>query len=689
MNTKYELLFENIENIKLKGLTKNTIKCLKKLNIDNIYKLMYYFPRTYENSASFKKIFNVLNEESVVLKGKVISCNRRRLATNRYMFTANLSDETGVIELIWFNNNFIHHSIKIGDELVVTGKVKKTIKAQIINPSYKKSNVVDEMYKESFLEPIYPLTKGLTQKKLSNLMKEAINKYGYLLQENIPLDFLYDNKIISRQKALANIHFPTNENMLNLSIRRFTYEEIIILETFILKKKFLNIKENINIYNINDNKELVKKYISELSFELTNAQKKVIASIYKEIKTGKIINRLIQGDVGSGKTIVALIIMLFLAENNYQTVLMAPTEILATQHYNNIKEQFKNLNIRVELLTSSIKGKNRAKLLEDIKNGDVHIVIGTHSLIQDDIIFRKLGLCVIDEQHKFGVEQRNKLREKALFPNIIVMSATPIPRSLALTIYGDLDVSIIDEMPKGRQKVKTKWIKNNDDILKMYDFVEKKLQSKKQVYIVSPIIENSKIANISSAKEIYEEIKEIFSKYSVGLLHGKLTNKEKDTIMNDFKEHKIDILVSTTVIEVGVDVSNANIIIIKNAERFGLSSLHQLRGRVGRSNEKAYCFLVSFTDNEISQKRLTILENENNGFKIAEEDLKLRNSGEIFGIKQSGLPDLILLDIIKNIKEIEEVKNFIKKYLTERNGIIDNPYLLRDIQEKQNTGENR
>ncbi|WP_067139817.1 ATP-dependent DNA helicase RecG [Oceanivirga salmonicida] len=681
--TKYDALFQDLENIKLKGLTTVTIKNLKNLNIYNLYDLFYYFPRAYENSAVYKKIINTYDGETAIVKGKIISINRRYLAKNRLMVTAILSDETGFIELIWFNNKYVYSNIVVGTDLIVTAKIKKAARIQMINPSYKKSADISTLNSSVNLEPIYPLTKGINQKKLRDLIKNAIDKYGVLLQENIPLDFLYNNKIMSRTKSITNIHFPENSIALDLAIRRFTYEEIMVLEMGILKNKYLIDKNNKHLYFTNDNKMLVKKYIASLNYELTNSQKKVITTIYNEIKKGKIINRLIQGDVGSGKTVVAMIIMLYMAENNYQTAMMAPTEILATQHYNNVQENFKNLEIRVKLLTSSVKGKKREKLLSDIANGEVDIVIGTHSLIETNVIFKSLALTVIDEQHRFGVEQRNALREKSNISNMIFMSATPIPRSLALTIYGDLDISTINEMPKGRQKVITKYIKTDEQKEKMYEFIDKKLSDGQQVYIVAPLIEKSEKLKMVSVLELYDEIKEKFSKYNVGLLHGKLKNKDKETVMNDFKEHKINILVSTTVIEVGVDVPNSNIMLIKSAERFGLSSLHQLRGRVGRGDKKAYCFLESTTTNEVSEKRLEILENETDGFKIAEEDLKLRNSGEIFGLKQSGISDLVLLDIVKNIKEIEQVKEFVKKYLEEHNGKINNEYLIKDIKNKQ------
>lgn len=680
----YNILFEKLENIKLKGLTKSILTQLNRLDINTIYDLFYFFPKGYENSAIYCKIQNVCNDKEVILCGEIMSINRTFLSGKRIMVKAFFTDKTGIIELIWFNNRFVYSSLKAGDEVLITGKIKNAPNFKIINPSYKKNYSKNNMNEDSKLEPIYSLTKGLTQNKIRYLIKNVIDKFGYLLQENIPIDFLYNNKIMSRQNAIAQIHFPSNEKALDLAIRRFTYEEIMILEMGILEKRYIDNKKNLNRYTLEDSKDLVKKYVKTLPYELTNSQKKVITSIYKELKEGKYINRLIQGDVGSGKTVVAMIIILYMAENNYQSVLLAPTEILAIQHFNNVCDTFSSLNIHCELLTSSVKGKKREKILNDIKEGKIDVVIGTHSVIQKEVNFKNLGLSVIDEQQRFGVEQRNELRNKSSLSNIIVMSATPIPRSLALTIYGDLDVSIISEMPSSRKKVITKWIKNEAEEEKMYEFINKKVKEGYQVYIVAYLIEDSNLIKAKSAISTYEEICTKFPDRKIGLLHGKMKSKEKKEIMEEFNDHKIDILVSTTVIEVGVDVKNANIILITNAERFGLSTLHQLRGRVGRSSKRGYCFLLSNSDNEISKKRLEILETQTDGFKISEEDLKLRNSGEIFGVKQSGISDLVLLDIVKNIKEIERVKLFVNRYLEEHNGEISNEYLIEDIKYKHN-----
>lgn len=415
---------------------------------------------------------------------------------------------------------------------------------------------------------------------------------------------------------------------------------------------------------------------------MTKAQKRVISEIYKELRNGKILNRLIQGDVGSGKTVVAMIMLLYIVENGYQGVIMAPTEILATQHYLSIVDEFANLDVRVEILTGSVKGKKREKLLSEIEKGLVDIVIGTHALIEDDVKFHKLGLVVIDEQHKFGVGQRRLLREKGNLANLIVMSATPIPRSLALTIYGDLDVSIIDELPAGRNPIKTKWIKNDLDLNKMYKFIDKKIEEGRQVYVVSPLIEESEKLNANSAQETFEKYKQIFQNRKVGIMHGKMKAQEKQKVMEEFKKGKLDILISTTVIEVGVNVPNASIMVIRSSERFGLSSLHQLRGRVGRGKYQSYCFLESNTDNELSSKRLEVMEMTTDGFKIAEEDLKLRNSGEILGTRQSGVSDMVLTDIVKNVKEIKLIRDYVMDYLEKNEGKLYNEYLKLDVYQK-------
>ncbi len=677
----YNLLFKNLDELKIKGLGKANAAKLNKLNVNTLYDLLYFFPRAYEDRSNSKNISEILPEEFVVLKGKILKATNQYIKGGRYMYRAWLGDDSGVVELTWFNNRFVQKNISIGDELLVYGKVKKGIRLQIVNPEYKKMDTVLLMPSNQIL-PIYSSTSSLKQTDLRKIIHEAILNFGYILEENLPEELTKKEKLLSRKDALINVHFPENEKLKLKALQRFMLEEIFVLEMGILQSRFEVDKANTGLYKIENKKTLVKKFIEELEFDLTNAQKRVIKEIYNELVKGKIVNRLMQGDVGSGKTIVSLIMLLYMVENGYQGAIMAPTEILATQHYLGIVDEFNNLNVRVELLTGSIKGKKREKLLKEIEEGLVDIVIGTHALIEKDIVFKNLGLVVIDEQHRFGVVQRKLLRDKGEVANLIVMSATPIPRSLALTIYGDLDVSIIDELPAGRKQIKTKWIKEIEEKKVMYKFINDKIEEGRQIYVVSPLIEESETLNVKSAEATYEEYLEIFKNRKIALIHGKLKNKEKQEVMEEFRKGRVDILVATTVIEVGVNVPNASIMVIRDAQRFGLSSLHQLRGRVGRGEYRSYCFLESETENEMSERRLGVMEKTTDGFKIAEEDLKLRNSGEIFGTKQSGVSDLLLTDIIKNVREIKYIRDFVLEYLEKNNGLVENEYLKRDIYNK-------
>ena len=682
----YNFLFKKIDDkeVKIKGMGKVAITKFYKLGVETLYDLLYYFPRAYEDRSNSKNISSLLENEFAVVHGKIVD-TKRQFINRKIMFRAMLRDETGIMELVWFNNKFIKNNINVGDELIVYGKVKKTMKTQIINPEYKKIQTNGSVKgKDSYNQilPIYPSTSSLRQEAIRKIIYEAMIEYGYLIEENLPEELIKKEKLLERKDALMNIHFPENKGKNIEAKRRFMFEEIYLLEMGILQGRYETDKVNNDIYELEDNKNLVSKYIEKLGYKLTKAQKRVISEIYKELRNGKILNRLIQGDVGSGKTVVAMIMLLYIVENGYQGVIMAPTEILATQHYLSIVDEFANLDVRVEILTGSVKGKKREKLLYEIEKGLVDIVIGTHALIEDDVKFHKLGLVVIDEQHKFGVGQRRLLREKGNLANLIVMSATPIPRSLALTIYGDLDVSIIDELPAGRNPIKTKWIKNDLDLNKMYKFIDKKIEEGRQVYVVSPLIEESEKLNANSAQETFEKYKQIFQNRRVGIMHGKMKAQEKQKVMEEFKKGKLDILISTTVIEVGVNVPNASIMVIRSSERFGLSSLHQLRGRVGRGQYQSYCFLESNTDNDLSSKRLEVMEMTTDGFKIAEEDLKLRNSGEILGTRQSGVSDMVLTDIVKNVKEIKLIRDYVMDYLEKNEGKLYNEYLKLDVYQK-------
>jgi ATP-dependent DNA helicase RecG len=681
---KYLSLYNKIENIEF--LDDKKIKILKALNLKYIIDVIYFFPRAYEDKSNIKKIIDIKADETVVLTGVILKTNLMKTRTRKIVFQATLSDGTGTIRLSWFQMPYLKKKIFAGDRLSIIGKVKKTYGYEITNPEYKILSDDDEV--ETKILPVYSSVNKITQRTIRALVKKVINKYLDNVFENIPESILKKYNILDRKQAILKIHFPQNISDIELAKKRFALEELLTLELSIISKRFEVELQNKEKYKLDDKKNLVKKFLDSLHFELTNAQKRVITEIYKDLNNGKIVNRLIQGDVGSGKTIVATIMMLYMVENGYQAAIMAPTEILAVQHYLSMVDSLYEFGIKVDLLTSSIKGKRKEKLLNEIKHGLTNIIIGTHSLIEDNVEFHKLGLVVIDEQHRFGVLQRRNLRNKGVLANLIVMSATPIPRSLALSIYGDLDVSIINELPPGRTPIKTKWIQNEVELDKMYNFIKKQLDQGRQAYFVAPLIDESENLNVKSATELYEELKnKYFSNYNVALLHGKMKNSEKDEIMHDFKKQKYDIIVSTTVIEVGINVPNATIMVISDAHRFGLSALHQLRGRVGRGEYKSYCFLISDTKNETSIKRLEIMEKTTDGFVIAEEDLKLRKIGEIFGTKQSGASDMQFIDFVKDIKMIKFVKDLATKYLFENNGKIDNIYMQHDINKRYNVEE--
>ena len=681
MIESYRNIYSKLENIPTKYITAKQLSNLKSLGINTIYDLIYYFPRAYDDRTNIKKIGELKFNEYVVLKATVMSAVNLTVRSGKKIVKAMVTDGTGIMEILWFGMPYIKKSLKIGEEYLFIGQTKKSAVFQLINPEYKLFSGQQKVSENEIL-PIYSSNKNITQNSLRKLVEKFLVNFLNYFEENIPKKLIKEYKIMERKSAIKNIHYPVSMKEIEEAKRRFAIEELLILELGILKNRFIIENVNSKNYEVEGKKEKVKNFLSQLTFNLTNAQKKVIKEIYDEISNGKIVNRLIQGDVGSGKTVVAMVILIYMAENGYQGALMAPTEILANQHYLGIKERLEKIGLRVELLTSSIKGKKKNEILEGIANGDIDIVIGTHSLIEDNVVFKKLGLIVIDEQHRFGVNQRNKLREKGFLGNLLVMSATPIPRSLALSIYGDLDLSIIDELPPGRTPIKTKWIANDEDLEKMYDFIYKKVNAGNQAYFVAPLIETSDKMALKSVDKVSEEIERKFSNKKIGIIHGKMKAKEKDEVMLKFKNKEYDILIATTVIEVGIDVPASTIMTIYNAERFGLSALHQLRGRVGRGSKQSYCFLISNSITENSKQRLSIMEETEDGFRIAEEDLKLRNSGEIFGLRQSGFSDLKFIDIIYDVKTIKLVRDECIKYLKEHKGEIENIYLKYDIEQK-------
>ena len=678
----YKKMYTKLEDLPSKYITAKQVVNLKSLGIDTIYDLIYYFPRAYDNRSNVKNIGDLTFNEYVVVKASVMSVLNMPNRSGKKIVKAMITDGTGIMEVLWFGMPYISKSLKVGEEYIFIGQTKKSNLFQFINPEYKLYKGQEKETAKEIL-PIYSSNKSITQNNLRKIIKKFLENFLKYFEENIPNDLVKGYKeIFERAQAIKNIHFPESVQAIEAANLRFATEELLILELGILKNRFIVDSLNTKKYEIEGKKEKVRKFLELLPFELTRAQKKVIKEIYDEISDGKIVNRLVQGDVGSGKTAVATVMLVYMAENGYQGALMAPTEILANQHYLGMKERLEKIGLRVGLLTSSIKGKKKTEILEAIANGDIDIVIGTHSLIEDNVVFKKLGLIVIDEQHRFGVNQRNKLREKGFLGNLLVMTATPIPRSLALSIYGDLDLSIIDELPPGRTPIKTKWIANDKDLSIMYDFIYKKVNSGNQAYFVAPLIETSDKMALKSVDKVSEEIERRFSDKKIGIIHGKMKAKEKDEVMLKFKNKEYDILIATTVIEVGIDVPASTIMTIYNAERFGLSALHQLRGRVGRGSKQSYCFLISESTTENSKQRLSIMEKTEDGFIIAEEDLKLRNSGEIFGLRQSGFSDLKFIDIIYDSKTIKDVRDLCIAYLKKNKGKIKNEFLKYDIERK-------
>ncbi|RKD34373.1 ATP-dependent DNA helicase RecG [Thermohalobacter berrensis] len=647
----------------VKGVGPKRAKKLKRLNIKTVEDMLYYFPRTYEDRRKLNSIKECRNGEKVNLKvivsgSPVIYRPRRGLSITKVP----VKDETGLAFLVWFNQEYMAKNFKIGEILRVNGKVKIAYnEIQIQNPVFDKNDRKGE--KVGKIIPIYPLTEKLSNNEMIKIANNVLKNYIDKVEDCLPDVIRKNFNLISVNDALKNIHFPKDRKCYIKARQRLVFEELLILQLGLLmiKENYSNNKNGIKFNKVDE----IKKFINTLPFELTNAQKRVFKEIEQDMESDKPMNRLVQGDVGSGKTIIAVLSMLKAVMSGYQAVMMAPTEILATQHYESIKEFLNNYNIEIELLVGSVPDKRKKEILKKIKEGKIDIVVGTHALIQDTVEFDKLGLAITDEQHRFGVRQRAKLTQKGLNPDVLVMTATPIPRTLALILYGDLDISIIDELPPGRKKVET-YAVNSKMKKRVYDFVKKQIKEGRQAYIVCPLVEESDSLDIKSATELYEELSnEYFTDLRLALLHGKMNAKDKDEIMAKFKNHEIDILISTTVIEVGVNVPNANIIVIENAERFGLAQLHQLRGRVGRGKYQSYCILINDSNSKVARERMKIMERTNNGFVISEKDLEIRGPGEFFGTRQHGIPDLKIGNIFRDMDMLKQAQKLALKILEE------------------------
>ncbi|MCX0352902.1 ATP-dependent DNA helicase RecG [Clostridium perfringens] len=626
----------------VKGVGPKLKERLNKVGIFTVLDLLLYFPRDYEFLNDDISLNGDISDEKAILKCKVQSYGSSiRTRNGKTLTTINFTYNNLKVIGKWFNQPYIKRNFILGNEYNLMGKFKKVNNTlEVINPLIpcKEAN-------KSEILPIYTLKNGLTNKILVKLINEILK--NMIIKENLPDEIVKKYKLISLDKAIRSIHFPAGRGELQSAINRLKFQELFTYSLKIIMMKAHIKKENSGIsFKMSP---LLKDLKDSLPYTLTNAQSRTLREILMDQKRNIAMNRLVQGDVGSGKTLVALISMFNVYMNGYQTVLMAPTEILANQHYAEAKKYLDKFGVDIELLTGSTKEKEKKRIKEKIASGKEIMLIGTHALIQDDVELNNLGLVVTDEQHRFGVEQRSRLINKNKRADVLVMTATPIPRTLSLYLYSDLDISIIDELPPGRKPIDTMLVDMNQR-MKAYNFALKEVEKGRQFYIVSPLIEENEKLNLNSVEKIYEELKNgIFKDVRIEILHGKMAGKDKDKIINTFKNGEIKGIISTTVIEVGVNVPNSTMMIIENAERFGLAQLHQLRGRVGRGEYKSYCILIANTKNDITRRRMEIMTESSDGFYIAEEDLKLRGAGEVFGMRQHGDEGFILANVVDDI----------------------------------------
>lgn len=653
-------------------------KKLEKLGIHSVEDLLLYLPRTWEDFSKITEIAKVRPPGSYCIQGSIWSIGNKRSFKKRMTITeAIIADKTGTMKTIWFNQPFLIKNMKQGDEVLLAGRVESEFGQPVMkSPAYEKK--ADKQTHLGKIVPTYKETAGLSSRWLRYQISKLI-KVIYSFKEYLPTEVLKNQDLISYSAMIRQLHFPDNSYQLEKALDRLNFDEMFLLQLAVQNQR-KHLDENRAI-SIRFNEDLSKEFVKSLGFTLTAAQKKAVWEIIKDLEKPVPMNRLLEGDVGSGKTVVAAMAALMVAKVGFQTVFLAPTEILARQHYSSLKEMLKLFEVRVEILTGKTKKSEKKEILRGVQEGEIHILVGTHAVLKEELEFWNLAFVIVDEQHRFGVSQRAKLRQKSghegTMPHFLSMSATPIPRTLTLSVYGDLDISVIDEMPPGRKRVATFLIppeKKEDS----YEFIRQTVKKGKQVFVICPLIDDSEMMELKSVTAEYERLSRmVFTDLKIATLHGKMRPEEKERVMNEFASGKIDILVSTSLVEVGVDVPNATIMIIEGVDRFGLAQLHQFRGRVGRGKYQSYCFLFTDNDSETVQKRLDAITKTNDGFKIAEKDLEIRGPGEVLGERQHGLPDINtknLMDaqLIKRTKT--EAKNFLKK-----NNVEDFPLLAEKI----------
>lgn len=652
----------------IKGVGPNRVKLLNKLNIFTLKDLITYYPRTYENRGIAKNIIECIDGEETLICG--VACGRisEVRLKGKTMQKLIIRDETGTATITWFNQSYLKNMFEVGKEYKFYGKITNMFgKISMTSPVFDKQG---ESKNTGKIIPIYSLTYNLSQNTIRKIIQNGLEEVEGNLKEVLPNYILKEFNLQEINKATLNIHFPKEFKDFENAKNRFVFEELLSVQLALLELKNGYQKEETGIQFSKEAK--MSDIINKLPFRLTNAQRRVLEEIDNDMESSKPMNRLLQGDVGSGKTVISMCTAYKAVKCGYQAAIMAPTAILATQHLENFKKIFDGLGIKCELLISAMTKKRKAELLERLENGDIDILIGTHALLQENVIFKKLGLVVTDEQHRFGVKQRTTIVEKGQNPDVLVMTATPIPRTLALILYGDLDISIIDELPPNRKKIDTFAVPKTMDE-RVNNFIKKQIDEGRQAYIVCPLVEENEESDLKSVEKLYEKSKtETFPEYKVEYIHGKMKAKDKDIIMEKFKNKEIDILISTTVIEVGVDVPNSNIMVIEDAQRFGLAQLHQLRGRVGRGEYKSYCILKYEGKSETIRKRMKVMCDTNDGFIISEKDLELRGAGDFFGTMQHGIPEFKIANLFEDVQTLKIVQNLATKI------ILDDPKLEKE-----------
>ncbi|MBF1172868.1 MAG: ATP-dependent DNA helicase RecG [[Eubacterium] sulci] len=649
----------------LKGVGPKKVEIFRDMGIVTIEDLALYFPKSYEDRRTVTPISELKAGSDFLIQARLVN---KRMGANRFNkktpLVLNVSDDSGMLEVVFFNGYFLNKLFDIGKEYVFYGRITENLdRFQIVHPEFTLAGSSDDIRE---IIPVYSLRQGISQKEMRRMQRDIKGVYSSI-KEWIPEDIVKKNKLASLDFAISNMHFPSNAKKVLQSRYRLVFDELFTLETGLMYMK----SDDSDVTGISIDVSKGDEFISKLPFELTSGQRESWNEIKDDLQKPKKMNRLLQGDVGSGKTIIAEAAMLSAAASGFQSVIMAPTELLARQHFDTFVKDLSDHEISPVILISSMKASDKRMAMESISSGKAKVIIATHAVLEENIVFKNLGLVITDEQHRFGVNQRRKLSGKGEGVNILVMTATPIPRTIAAILYGDLDISQIRTMPKGRKGIHT-YKCSQGERNRVFNFVEKEMKAGRQAYVVAPLIEDSESIDAKSANAIFDELQDRFDDFNIKLVHGAMKSADKDKIMQDFASAKVDLLVSTTVIEVGINVPNASVMVIENAERFGLAQLHQLRGRVGRGSDDAYCFLMCYTDSELANARMDIMTGSMSGFDIAEEDLKLRGPGEIFGTRQHGLPQLKISDLLRHRDVLEAAMNSARE-LIERDSKLEKP----------------